>query len=194
LIIPTLRTSRLEIRTPHEADALPCHQLYNDIAWSNPKTPDAENLARRRSWLARSIDNERELDRLHQPPFGDRAIVCRKTGALVGLVGLVPAFEPFGRLASFGARAEARNTLELGLFWAISPAHQRLGLASEAARTLIGYAFETMGAARVVATTAHDNLASIGVMRRLGMAIERNPQPDPPWFQAVGRLDAAERS
>jgi hypothetical protein len=27
-------------------------------------------------------------------------------------------------------------------------------------------------------------------MRRLGMTIERNPRPDPPWFQTVGRLDA----
>jgi hypothetical protein len=26
-------------------------------------------------------------------------------------------------------------------------------------------------------------------MRRLGMRIDRNPYPDPPWFQVVGILE-----
>jgi RimJ/RimL family protein N-acetyltransferase len=194
LIIPTLRTPRLDIRALCDADTLPCHQLYNEIAWSNPETPDTENFARRQSWVAWSIDNARELDRLHQPPFGERAIVWRETGALVGLVGLVPAFGPFGRLPSFGGRADAHNTLELGLFWAVSPTHQRSGVATEAARALIDFAFGALGVARVIATTEHDNLASIAVMRRVSMTIERNPRPDPPWFQTVGRLDAGEQS
>src|SRR4051812_1559936 len=43
-------------------------------------------------------------------------------------------------------------------------------------------------ARRIVAATEHDNLASIGVMRRLGMRIERNPDPEPHWFQTVGVL------
>ena len=43
---------------------------------------------------------------------------------------------------------------------------------------------------RIVATTMHDNHASIAVMRRLGMTIAANPLPEPPWFQVVGWLDA----
>ncbi len=39
---------------------------------------------------------------------------------------------------------------------------------------------------RVVATTAHDNQASIGVMRKLGMKVERNAFDEPPWLQVVG--------
>jgi hypothetical protein len=41
----------------------------------------------------------------------------------------------------------------------------------------------------VVATTAYVNEASQRVMARLGMRVERNPCPDPPWFQVVGTLD-----
>jgi [ribosomal protein S5]-alanine N-acetyltransferase len=190
LIIPTLRTERLEIRTLRPADLPACHQLYEDIVWGNPELSGAQRLDHRKSWIAWSIDSARELARLHQPPYGDRAVVWAETGELIGLVGLVPAFGPFGGLPSFGGDSQARNTPEIGLFWAISPARQRLGLATEAARALIDVAFDQLGVARVIATTDHDNHASIGVMRRLGMTLERNPSADPFWFQTVGRLDA----
>jgi hypothetical protein len=29
----------------------------------------------------------------------------------------------------------------------------------------------------------------MGVMRKLGMRIERNPFPDPPWLQVVGFIE-----
>jgi RimJ/RimL family protein N-acetyltransferase len=194
LIIPTLRTQRLEIRTLGDADIIPCHQLYDDIAWSDLTHADAERLARRRSWIAWSIDSEREFARLRQPPYGDRAIVWRETGEFIGLVGLVPAMAPFGLLPSFGEDRAARATCELGLFWAVSPARQGIGVASEAAAALIGFAFDTLNVARVIATTDNDNFASQAVMRHVGMTLERNPWPDPPWFQTVGRLDAGGRA
>jgi hypothetical protein len=40
-----------------------------------------------------------------------------------------------------------------------------------------------------VATTEHDNSASIGVMRRLGMRIARNPAPTPFFLAVVGVLE-----
>ena len=51
---------------------------------------------------------------------------------------------------------------------------------------MIGYAFGVLNLRRIVATTEHDNLASQGVMRTIGMRLERNPFPDPPWMQVVG--------
>ncbi|MGH2386751.1 MAG: GNAT family N-acetyltransferase, partial [Chloroflexota bacterium] len=54
---------------------------------------------------------------------------------------------------------------------------------------LIGYAFHELKLHRVVAPSTHDNDASLGVMREVGMRIDRHPYPDPPWFQAVGVLD-----
>jgi RimJ/RimL family protein N-acetyltransferase len=51
---------------------------------------------------------------------------------------------------------------------------------------LVRHAFDEIGLARLVATTEFANEASLAVMRRLGMRIERNPLPEPAWFQAVG--------
>jgi RimJ/RimL family protein N-acetyltransferase len=41
---------------------------------------------------------------------------------------------------------------------------------------------------RLIATTEHSNAASIGVMRRLGMEVQRNPDAQWEWFQTVGVL------
>jgi hypothetical protein len=39
---------------------------------------------------------------------------------------------------------------------------------------------------RVVATTEHSNTASIGMVRRLDMDVQKNPDEPPGWFQTVG--------
>jgi hypothetical protein len=43
-------------------------------------------------------------------------------------------------------------------------------------------------AVTLIETTEYSNAASIGVMRRLGMDIQRNPDEQPGWFQTVGVL------
>jgi hypothetical protein len=53
------------------------------------------------------------------------------------------------------------------------------------------YALSTLHLERVLATTTYDNAASIGVMRKLGMRIERNPLSTPEWLQVVGVLNQA---
>jgi ribosomal-protein-alanine N-acetyltransferase len=127
--------------------------------------------------------------RLKQPPYGDRAVVLRESGALVGSVGFVPCLAPFGQLPCFGGTPEARYTPEVGLFWAIQPECRGKGYATEAAAAMVRYGLDEMRLRRLVATTESDNLASIGVMRGLGMRIERNPFPLPHWFQVVGVLE-----
>ena len=123
---------------------------------------------------------------LRQPPYGDRAVVLKGTGALVGSVGFVPCLAPFGQLPSFGGLEGSRHTAEVGLFWALRPDERGKGHATEAAAAMVRFAFDELRLRRVVATTEFDNLPSIGVMRRLGMVIERNPFPIPQWFQVVG--------
>jgi RimJ/RimL family protein N-acetyltransferase len=81
------------------------------------------------------------------------------------------------------------DTPEFGLFYAISPAQQRHGYATEAAQALVEYAFRQLHVKRVVATTDYANVGSIGVMRKLGMRIEKNPLATPPWLQIVGVLE-----
>jgi GNAT superfamily N-acetyltransferase len=89
-----------------------------------------------------------------------------------------------GRLAGNPGRAST----EFGLFYAVSPDYRRNGYATEAARALIDYAFQHLRLKRVIAETDYDNIASIGVMRKLGMRVENNPLTDPPWLQIVGVL------
>jgi RimJ/RimL family protein N-acetyltransferase len=190
--VPILVTERLMIRPLRPDDLDDCHRLYREISWDDTSLPEAENRARRASWIDWSIANYRELERLHQPPLGDRAIADRASGRLIGLIGLVPCLAPFGQLPSQGATENARASSELGLFWAISPARQGLGLASEAARALVDHLFKVRRVERLIATTDYDNPASMGVMRRLGMTLERNPFPDPFYLQVVGRLEAGD--
>ena len=126
---------------------------------------------------------------LHQPPYGDRAIVLRSGGEIVGSIGFAPCLMPFGQLPSF--EPTTKFTSEIGLFWALFPEHWRKGYATEAAAAMVSYAFSQLRLRRIVATTENDNARSIGVMRRLGMRLERNPRPEPAWFQTVGILDNA---
>ena len=151
----------------------------------------ADHLAARRRWLEWSVLNYDALASLHQPPYGDRAVVLRETGELIGACGLAPVLLPFEQLPSRGAASAipGLTSSEIGLFWAIAPAQQRRGYAAEAGRLLIDYAFSNLRLARIVATTEYDNPASQRVMQKLGMRLERNPHAEPPWMQIVATLE-----
>ena len=182
--MPVLETPRLIVRPFEPADIEACHQLLNIEAWHFNRPVDWT-----RDYIAWSILSGRWLAELLQPPYGDRAVVLKSTGEFVGSIGLVPSYGPFDRLPSFGGD-EAVDTYrpEVGLYWATRTAHLNQGYASEAASALVDYTFRTLNLARIVAMTDDDNTASQAVMRKLGMSIDRNPRPDPAWFQVVGVL------
>jgi [ribosomal protein S5]-alanine N-acetyltransferase len=189
-----LTTPRLTIRPFVMADLENVYQLL-DIALGEADfgSEGRLSLAERRTWLEWTILGYAQIEHLYQPPYGDRAVTLKSSDELVGAVGFVPCLEPFEQLPGLGAgaapTAPVRYTAEVGLFYAIAPAHQRQGYASEVAGAMVAYAFNTLNLKRIVATTTYDNGASIGVMRRLGMRIERNPQPTPAWMQVVGILE-----
>ena len=143
-------------------------------------------------WLQWTALSYGELARLRQPPYGDRAISLRQSDQLIGICGFVPCLDAFGQLPSFAgpsSRAGERlNSTAFGLYWAVAPSQQQRGYATEAGRALIDHAFGRLKLDRIVATTTYDNVASIAVMQKLGMQIDRNPYPDPPWLQVVGML------
>ena len=186
--LPVLTTSDLVIRPVEMNDLEACHRLYMDIGWEDKALTEAQNREARRRWIEWSVLNVKQLALLKQPPYGDRAVTL-KDGRFVGLVGLVPLLAPFRQLPSLGKIPNARYSPEVGLFWAMSPSEQRKGLATQAARALIEFALGTLELSRIMAGTDRTNIASIGVMRRLGMHIEENPFADPPWFQVVGSLE-----
>ena len=196
LEMPILETARLLIR-PFVLEDLPdVHRLFDvELRDADLGADETETLAERAQWLQWTVLNYVQLAKLRQPPYGDRAVILKSTGQLVGSCGFVPCLNAFEQLPNFAGRDTSarpgRYSAEFGLFYAISPAHRRRGYASEAAQALVDYAFQHLHLKRVVATTDYDNVASIGVMRKLGMRVERNPRPEPPWLQVVGVLENA---
>jgi RimJ/RimL family protein N-acetyltransferase len=185
MFLATLLTNRLEIRELKRSDLEACEQLNRELSGG-----DAEkSIEQTREWLEWTILSYRQLAELCQPPYGERAVVLRQSGEVIGRVGLVPLLEPFEQLPSLGASRVARYSTEIGLYWAIRPSFRRSGYATEAARALVQYAFESLQVRRLIAGTEYSNESSIAVMKKLGMRIERNPFGQPEWFQVRGTLE-----
>lgn len=139
------------------------------------------------TWLTLT---QSQLAALHQRPIGDQALVRRDTAELLGVVGLTYAAGPYSLLDHTPAPgAPIPWSLEIGLYWALDPAHRGHGYATEAARSMVALAAESARVHRVIAHTEHTNHASRAVMERLGMHIQTfDDVPDAPWFQTVGQL------
>ena len=192
--IPPLETERLIVRPFTMDDLEDVHQMLDvELADVDFGSEGEKSLLERQQWLQWMVMSYDELAKLYQPPYGERAVTLKQTGQLIGVCGFVPCLNVFEQLPSLSATVidqSARfNSTEFGLYYAFSPSYQRQGYATEAVRAMIDYAFTELGLRRIVATTTYDNARSIGVMRRVGMRIERNPYPDPLWLQVVGILE-----
>jgi len=189
--MPVLETERLIIRpfTMDDLDAI--YQILDvELDTAHFDTEGAKPLEERRQWLRWTVMGYQELAKLYQPPYGERAVILKQTGHLIGTCGFLPCLDAFGQLPSSSKNPTVRlNSTEFGLFYAFSPTHQRQGYATEAVKAMIDFAFKELKLKRIVATTRYDNARSIRVMQRVGMLIEKNPYPDPPWFQVVGILE-----
>lgn len=205
LSMPPLHTPNLLIRPFEMDDFDDVHRLFDvELNAADLHTDKMQSLAERAAWLQWSVLNHVQLAKLYQPPYGDRAIQLKLTGELIGACGYVPCLAPFEQLPYFAIGGNGRTvynraapppagnvhyTTEFGLFYAVSPRYQGQGFATEAARALIAYAFEHLHLKRVIATTDTTNLASIAVMKKLGMRIEHNPCSEPAWMQVVGVIE-----
>jgi RimJ/RimL family protein N-acetyltransferase len=188
--MPIINTDRLLIR-PFALDDLDFyHRMMNDAFGETP-------LEEHQAWIEWAVRSYPALAALYQPPYGDRAVIHRDSGTLVGSVGIVPCMGPFDRLPYWRDKSSVPPsglfTAEFGLFWAIETPYRRQGYAVEAAQGVIDYLFSELTLKHVIATTSFDNEPSIAVMRKLGMRIERSADPEPPWFQIVGVLENPRR-
>ncbi len=189
--VPVLETERLLVREFEPGDL----EIVHDLLDVELGPEGALTREERHEWLTWTVLGYRQLAQLHQPPYGDRAIVLKETGRLIGACGYAPVLDAFGQIPSLRGDTPERPGLtssEVGLYYALSPSQRGRGYATEAARALVDHAFVRLRLARIVATTTSANTASMGVMRRLGMRIERNPRPTPPWLRVVGVLDYPE--
>jgi len=101
-------------------------------------------------------------------------------GEFVGLMMLPPAHGP--------DQPDDPTVSELG--YRIVRRYWRQGLASEASRVLLQYAFETVGQNRVIAQTMAVNLGSRGVLETIGMRHVRTYFPS--WDDPLPGADAGE--
>ncbi len=179
----SLVSERLIIRELTEGDLAFTHRVRAECFQNTDPISDTQ------AWLEWTVRSYRALESLHQPPYGEYAVVHRESSALVGEVGIVPSVVPWGVLRD-DTPQEKRLLVspEFGLFWATVPEHQGLGYAVEAARLIIDFLFNIHQVKQVVATTEFNNPASQRVMQKLGMTLYHNSTGEPFWCEVVGLL------
>jgi RimJ/RimL family protein N-acetyltransferase len=147
------RTDRLIARDWRTADAPGAFAIYGRdevMRWLGPQprvaVPSLEQMRVRLDAMA-----ERAAI---QPDYGLWPLELRASGELVGAVLLQPLPDS--------------EQVEIG--WHLNPDHWGHGYATEAARGAVELAFGARGLDRVVAVVDPDNVRSLAVCRRLGMA------------------------
>lgn len=76
-------------------------------------------------------------------------------------------------LAGFAGYWYFRTPPELELLFGVGPQQWNRGVATEAARAILHYGFEQLGFEEINASTDLENTASIRVLEKLGMRLER---------------------
>jgi len=100
--------------------------------------------------------------------FGLYAVELRLGREFIGFAGLsVPAFQ-------------ARFTPCVEIGWRLAGEHWGRGLATEAARAVVGHGFDTLGLDSLVSFTVPGNVRSRGVMEKIGMTHDPDDDFDHP--------------
>lgn len=151
----TLETERLKLRPWRDSDLEPFAALNADpeVMRYFPKVLDrteSDAMATR----IRNLMAERG--------WGLWAVEVKQGAPFIGFVGLnaVPEILPFAPGTEIG--------------WRLAEAHWGKGYATEAARSILQFAFETLELEAVVSFTAEKNTPSMAVMKRLGMRHKTN--------------------
>lgn len=145
-----LQTDRLTLTPFAEADLPELHALFTD--------PDVrrylmDDLIVEEEWTADVVDKSATM--FHDLGYGLWTVRESGQRPIIGFCG----YWRFEQL-----------TPPLQLNYGLLPAWWGRGLATEAARTVMDYGFQTIGFAEIIAATDPPNQASVRVMERLGMA------------------------
>lgn len=149
---PVLETARLRLRQFSEADLDAYARLTADPEVM--RYVGGKPLSRDEAW--RSLGYI--LGHWKIRGYGLWATEEKASGELVGRVGLY--------------RPEGWPGLEVG--WLVDRARWGLGFASEAGAAVMAYAFETLGARRLISVIEPPNAASIRVAEKLGERFEQS--------------------
>jgi RimJ/RimL family protein N-acetyltransferase len=153
---PTVATARLVLRAWQERDLDAYAALCADrdvMRYIGPGTPQTREQA-----AAAVAGFDTTWD---ERGFGLWCVTRPDEDRCLGFVGLaVPDFLP-----------EIMPAVEIG--WRLARAEWGRGYATEAASAARDFAFDTVGLDRIVSVAQPANHASTGVMRKLGMTLER---------------------
>jgi RimJ/RimL family protein N-acetyltransferase len=144
--IPTLQTERLLLLPPDRSHFETWVTLYS-TPHIMEHIGEPRDLAQVLEMLAGRIGH------WHLRGFGSWTLQERDSGELCGVAGL--------------KQAQGIPDVEIG--WMLLPQYRGRGLAREAARAIIDFAFEQVGAARIVARIVPRNLGSISVAQKVGL-------------------------
>lgn len=118
-------------------------------------------LQRGRTFEETRLFLERQLAERDERGWSLWAAVHRGDDRLIGFVGLArPTFLP-----------EIMLAVEVG--WRLDPAYWGRGLATEGGQAALDFGFEVLGLERIVSICEPENVASLRVMERLGMTLDR---------------------
>jgi ribosomal-protein-alanine N-acetyltransferase len=162
--LPDLESARLRLRPFRREQVADLHRLWTDpdvrrYLWDDRVISMAE--------AAEVVEAMLELDATHG--LGMWALFRKEDGPTADLIGFC------------GFRFVGDSTV-VELLYGLLPSCWGQGLATEAARAALAYAFETRGLDRVVASADAPNAPSLRVMQRLGM---RPVAPDPAFPPAA---------
>lgn len=160
---PRLRTDRLLLRPHRLDDAEDWYDLQSEPSVSQfLPWPERD----RRASLRHLRDRTRHTRLWQADDF--LALAVEQGGRVIGDVSL-------------HLRSVAPENRELEIGWVMHPAHSGRGLATEAARGILDFAFDTVGARTVTAVTDARNTRSVALAKRLGfseLAKARHSSPD----------------
>jgi ribosomal-protein-alanine N-acetyltransferase len=159
-----LRTDRLVLRRWRDGDRAPFAAMNADPEvmehFPAALTPD---------------ESDRFIDRIEagfeRHGFGHWALEIAETGRFIGFTGLsVPRFQ-----------MHFTPAVEIG--WRLTRSGWGHGYATEAARRVLGFAFDDLGLDEVVSFTSRTNLRSQAVMERIGMTYDPADDFDHPLVE-----------
>lgn len=150
--IPPLETERLILRDMRRSDAKDMFEYS-----SNPKTTQYllwdvhEDLDYTKLFISSVIAKYKTGG------YNDWAIVYKDNGKMIGTCGFT--------------RIDAENRVaEVG--YVINPKYWNMGIATEAVKKVVAFAFDTLNMHRVEAKFMLGNDASLAVMKKVGMKLE----------------------
>jgi RimJ/RimL family protein N-acetyltransferase len=156
-----IETERLLIRRFVTEDWEAVHAYTSDAGVMTYVGDGAETEEQAKAFVAENAGDEARA----------LALVLKEEDRLIGHMLFHPWFTP--------------RVHEIG--WVLNPRYHGNGYATEAARALLRYGFETLKVHRMIATCQPENVASSRVMEKIGMRREGHfrsciPRPDGSWW------------